>query len=294
VADPLWQLLARRVEDDDSSTLVGVLLTFLLLGAGLTDVTCDLPFAENSTYHILPISKLGLYIEEVDGGLRSPSPELVDKRLVGGAISEGTYYINVGGIGEFIPFMGQPPDVVPKTLLALLGTPFEVLGAPKAFVGALEVFVEVFPEIRLVMDGVARQMLKQGPCPLRGEWCRRQSVDGEIQDDELVVSYSRHATVKALVLQPYARVRRPIVLGDIHRSLHFWRELRFSVGASEGAWTRPWWARVVLRPPFAWLLDFLLLLALVVEDVPGVMCFSEAGFHGKAGLHGLGGSCPLL
>lgn len=69
MADPLWQLLARRAEDDDSSTLVGVLLAFLLLGARLTDVAWDLPFAENSTYHIIPISKLGLYIEEVDDGL---------------------------------------------------------------------------------------------------------------------------------------------------------------------------------------------------------------------------------
>jgi hypothetical protein len=77
----------------------------------------------------------------------------VDERLVGGALSEYTYYI---GVGDFVSFMGEPPDVVLETLPTVLGAPFEVLGAHRVFVGALEVLNEGLPEVRPVMDGVAR------------------------------------------------------------------------------------------------------------------------------------------
>lgn len=52
----------------------------------------------------------------------------MDEHLIGGAISECTYHVGVGGIEEFIPFLTEPSDVVSKTLPALLGTSFEVLG----------------------------------------------------------------------------------------------------------------------------------------------------------------------
>jgi hypothetical protein len=48
----------------------------------------------------------------------------------------------------------------------------------------------------------------------------------------------------------------------------------------------------VLRPPFVWLLDFLLLLALVVEDVSGVVGFSEAVFSWEGGPSWIGRVVP--
>jgi hypothetical protein len=44
--------------------------------------------AENSPYHILPVSELGCYAEEIGGGLRPPSPKLMDERLIGGDVVE--------------------------------------------------------------------------------------------------------------------------------------------------------------------------------------------------------------
>lgn len=106
--------------------------------------------------------------------------EFMDESLVGGAISKGTYHVDVGGIEEFISLLGEPPDVILKTPIALLGTYLEVPRAPKAFVGALEVSDKSLPEVGPVVDGVGWQMLEPGPRPLR-------KVNGEELGDEVVV-----------------------------------------------------------------------------------------------------------
>jgi hypothetical protein len=62
----------------------------------------------------------------------------------------------------------------------------------------------------------------------------------------------------------------------------------------EGAWSRSRWPRAAFVPSFAWLLNFLLLPALVVEDVSGVTDVSEAILHGNARTRGPGGLCLLL
>lgn len=90
----------------------------------------------------------------------------MDEHLVCGAISEGTHHVGVCSVGEFVSFLGESPNVISETLPTLLGTPLEVLGAPRALVGALEVFDEGRPEVGLVMDGPAWLVLKPGPRPL--------------------------------------------------------------------------------------------------------------------------------
>lgn len=96
---------------------------------------------------ILPVNKLGHYVDEIRGGLWLPSSKLEDERLVGGVVSGDTYYIGVSGIEEFISFLGKPLDVISKTHPALLGVPLEVPGARRALVGALEVSDEGLPEV---------------------------------------------------------------------------------------------------------------------------------------------------
>lgn len=117
-------------------TLVRVFPMPLLLAVQLVGVAGAFPLAEDCPYHVLVANKLGRNVEEVNGFLWSPLPKFVES-LVSGAISEGTYHV---GVGEFVSLLGEPLDVISETLPSLLGTSLEVPGAPRAFVGAMEVF----------------------------------------------------------------------------------------------------------------------------------------------------------
>lgn len=118
-------------------TLVRVFPMPLLLAVQLVGVAGAFPLAEDCPYHVLVANKLGRNVEEVNGFLWSPLPKFVEESLVSGAISEGTYHV---GVGEFVSLLGEPLDVISETLPSLLGTSLEVPGAPRAFVGAMEVF----------------------------------------------------------------------------------------------------------------------------------------------------------
>lgn len=91
--------------------LVGVLLTVLLYVACFTGVVRALPLAKDGPDSVLPVDKFGRYVEEVGGGLWSPSVELVDECFVGGVIREGIDHVDVGGVREFVPFLAEPLDV---------------------------------------------------------------------------------------------------------------------------------------------------------------------------------------
>jgi hypothetical protein len=214
-------------------------------------------------------------------------PEFMDESLVGGAISEGTYHVDVGGIEEFISLLGEPMDVTLKTLAALLGTSLEVLRAPKAFVGALEISDKSLPEVGPVVDGADWQMLEPGPRPLR-------KVNGEELDDEVVILDSCHGVSKAIILQPNARIRRPIVLGNVCWCPYLCRELHLLYYASEDLWPQPEWARAMLVSPFTRLLDLFLLPTSIVDDVSGVVHVLESVLQGNTRSCGLGGLRPLL
>jgi hypothetical protein len=101
----------------------------------------------------------------------------------------------IGGVKEHFSFLGEPSNVTSETLPTLLGTPLEVPGAPKAFVGALDVSNKGLPKVSPFVDGVTWQVLKLGPHPFR-------EVDREELDGEMVIFYSHHASSKVVILQP--------------------------------------------------------------------------------------------
>jgi hypothetical protein len=47
----------------------------------------------------------------------------VDERFISSVVGEGTYYVCADGIGELIPLLEEPPDVVPLVLPASLCAP---------------------------------------------------------------------------------------------------------------------------------------------------------------------------
>jgi hypothetical protein len=105
---------------------IGVLLTLPLLVAQFASVARALSFVENCPYCVLHASELGCYVEEVDCCSWSPSPKFMDKCLFSCAIGEGTYHIEVDGIGALIPFLGKPSDVIPEAFPTSLGAPLVV------------------------------------------------------------------------------------------------------------------------------------------------------------------------
>jgi hypothetical protein len=47
----------------------------------------------------------------------------IGEGLVSGAIGEGTHYVGISGVGEFISLLRKPPDVIMEALPTLLGAP---------------------------------------------------------------------------------------------------------------------------------------------------------------------------
>lgn len=107
-------------------------------------------------------------------------------------------------------------------------------------------------------------------------------MNGEELDDELIIFDSRDATSEAIIFQPYVKVRTAVVLDNVGWCPHLRRKLCIVVCAPEGVWPQPRWARATLVPPFARLLNLLLLPMLVVEDVPCVVDTPEAILQGNA------------
>lgn len=105
------------------SVPIGVLLMLPLLNAGLAGVAQVFSIAENCPHCIFLVGELGCYVEQVDSCSRSPSPKLVDKCHVGSVVGEGTCYVNVCGIEEFVSLLRKPLDVIPEARPILLGAP---------------------------------------------------------------------------------------------------------------------------------------------------------------------------
>jgi hypothetical protein len=103
-------------------TLVEVLPMLLFYDAHVVGIARPLSLAEHGPHRILLIDKIGHDVKEVCGGLQLSMTEFMDKCFVGGAISEGTKYIGVGGIGKFIPLSGEPPDLILEGFPTLLGS----------------------------------------------------------------------------------------------------------------------------------------------------------------------------
>jgi hypothetical protein len=176
---------------------VGVLPMVFLHAACVAGVVRGLPFVENVLHHVFYVSELGRNVEKFGAGPWYPAPMLMDERLVCGAIGEGAYHIDVGGIGELVSLLDASSDIVPEAFPALLDATFEVPRAPRALVGTQEIFDEGFLEASPVVDGVGRQMLEPCSCSFG------QVMDGEELDDQVILPNSCHtASVVLLLLRP--------------------------------------------------------------------------------------------
>jgi hypothetical protein len=89
-----------------------------------------------------------------------------------------------------------------------LGAPLEVLGALGTLVGGLKIPDEGLPKVYPVVYGDGRQMLELGYRPFL-------EVYGEELDDQVIILDPRHATRKAIVLQPYAGFGGSVVFRDV-------------------------------------------------------------------------------
>jgi hypothetical protein len=75
----------------------------------------------DSPYRVFPVSELGRYVEQICGCPWPSSSELVDECLVSGVVGEGTHYIGVDGIKEFVSLLRKLPNVISEALPILLG-----------------------------------------------------------------------------------------------------------------------------------------------------------------------------
>jgi hypothetical protein len=161
-------------------THVKVLPTLPLLVTWFVGIAWALSLAENCPYCILPVDEVGHYIEEVGSCSWSPLPKFMRECLIGCVVGEGTYHVDFGGVGKFIPFLGKPPNAISESFPTFMGAPLEVPGATRALVGCLEVPSEGLLEVDPVVEGVGWQMLEQALAPFR-------EVDAEELDDEVVI-----------------------------------------------------------------------------------------------------------
>lgn len=156
--------------------LVGVFSTLFPHADRVADVMWGLPLVVDFSHCIFSVSELGHDVEEVGCGFWPSAAELMIQSLIGGVVGECTNHIGIGGVVEFISLLGEPLDVISEAFLILLDVSFEVLRAPRLFVGALEITHEDLLEVDPIVDGAARQVFEPGPRTLR-------EMDGEELDD---------------------------------------------------------------------------------------------------------------
>jgi len=101
-------------------------------------------------------------IEELLGGSRAFTTQLVHQGLASGARQERPDDVGVGDVRYDVALLRETPYVFPEGLLRLLPAVLEVPRVPRAFICALEVPDEDFPQVRLAGDLVRREMLEPG------------------------------------------------------------------------------------------------------------------------------------
>jgi hypothetical protein len=101
-------------------------------------------------------------------------------------------------------------DVLANSFIWLLSIVLDVLGVPRAHVGALEVTHKVLLQVRPTPDFVRWEVLQ--PCT-----CRVGKVQGEVADDEGITMCAIGLTSKLVILEPHARIRFLDVLLDVCR-----------------------------------------------------------------------------
>lgn len=113
VDDLRWRLPLHRAKDDGSSGAYWTIPD----APSSRSLVCQrhagsFPYGKYPLLHP-PLNKLGRYVEELGSCSRAPSPKLMDKLLIGGAIGEGAHYVGVDSIGELVSLLRKLLDVVP-------------------------------------------------------------------------------------------------------------------------------------------------------------------------------------
>jgi hypothetical protein len=108
---------------------------------------------------------------------------------------------------ELRAVLGKASYEVPERLAGLLGACVQIPGVSRANIRALEVPHEGADQIIPVVDLAGRQVLERR---LR----RVGEVQGEVTDDNLVGGGPAQLARQAVVVEPYAGVRLPVVFVD--------------------------------------------------------------------------------
>ena len=81
-------------------------------------------------------------VEELLGGSRALTSQLMNQGLTGGPREESSYDVGVGDVRQLVALPGEAPNVPTKGFPGLLSAVFEIPWVPMMLVCALEVFHE--------------------------------------------------------------------------------------------------------------------------------------------------------
>jgi hypothetical protein len=165
--------------------------------------------AKDGTNCLLASGKVGDDVHQSVGSEWGVMAQLSDQLLAGGSGEEGHDHVEVGDIGEFGALPREAPDVIPEGFTwFLLATP-EVPHVAGAHVGPLKVSLEHPHEIVLVVDLSRWEILEPGSGGVREE-------QGELSNDDLVISGPAQLTCQAEIGEPKFRFGLAVVLGESH------------------------------------------------------------------------------
>jgi len=140
----LWAFDPLAVDDSQEQALASLLALFLarVVGGAFADILVSLFLAlevvEDRSDCLLARGMAGGVVEELLGGSRALTSQLMDQGLTGGPRQESTYDVGVGDIGQLVALPGEVPDVPTKGFPGLLSTVFEISGVPRTRLCALE------------------------------------------------------------------------------------------------------------------------------------------------------------
>jgi hypothetical protein len=142
----------------------------------------------------------------------------VNQGLAGGPGHECPNHVGIRDIEQRVALLGEVLDVLAKSFPWLLLAILEILWVPGAFLSALDVSHEDFPQVRPAVNPVDCQVLE--PCP-----CRVGQGQGQVADDEVVIDRSSSPASEPVVLEPQGGIRLPSVPRDVCRgSLPCWEQ----------------------------------------------------------------------
>ena len=103
-------------------------------------------------------------VQEFLGGSRALASQLMHQGLTGCPRQEGSYYVSIGDVREFVALPGKALDVPAEGLTGLLTVVLEVPWVPRVLVCALKVPHEDLLQVRPTLDSVGRQVFQPRLC----------------------------------------------------------------------------------------------------------------------------------